>query len=135
MKRRKKHPFLDYQSQLNLGPPHFIQKPLNHYKEKNKDKKQKKLRQSGSKNPKTHQRVRILKNIKTKKIQRENVFPLEQAILDAEQYDRKVREIEIRSKNLRLRREREIRLQIARGETVVPSGYTGGNFQILFFLQ
>ena len=74
---------------------------------------------------KTEERERILKGVKPKKKRRENIMPLERNMLESEQYDRKIREIEIRSKNLRLRREREIRLQMARGDkpTVIPGRF------------
>ena len=82
-------------------------------------------RRKKGQNVKTEERERILKGVKPRKKRRENIMPLEQNILESEQYDRKIREIEIRSKNLRLRREREIRLQMARGDkpTVIPGGF------------
>lgn len=60
-----------------------------------------------SRSRRTAERERILSGVRPVKVTRENITPYELDILKRDQFDRKIREIEIRSRNIKRRQKRE----------------------------
>jgi hypothetical protein len=55
----------------------------------------------------TEERERILSGVRPIKISKENITPYELDIIKRDQYDRKIREIEIRARNIKRRQRKE----------------------------
>ena len=77
------------------------------YTQSSKKSKFTKLITKRKRSKRTEERERILSGVRPIKISKENITPYELDIIKRDQYDRKIREIEIRARNIKRRQRKE----------------------------